>query len=303
MIAKLYQKTTYLSAAASVILCLSITLFPLFLVTTPPSSGWVYFEKISFSLGYMLLVFLLSFLDHKSGLLGLKAIHYLTFPLLLLLLPEFQYSLDQLYVFALFVFFANSYTKIAEEKERYKLLFLMTLVLTLASLYDLKYAFYFPLLLSLFGKRQFITGKHILAFLLPLVFTPLFVFSIIQLLKMESSFTFPTSVSMTAYFTTPIQVFWLCITLFSFLGLFKNKRGSYRGKTPYAFYFMLFIYFSSLFLLFIETDGTLEQSFLGMLVAAYFLGYLIENLAKEWIKDFLLITIFGLGIIIKLYYN
>lgn len=302
MIAKRYKKRNYKYSVASVFLSLLIAISPFFFGKTNQLNLVELIENTGYGIGYMLLVFYMTFIDNKTSLLGIKGIHLLIYPLMLLALPESYYSIDQLLVFAVFIFCLNNHTVISENRERYKLLFTMTLVLTLTLWYDIKYALYLIFPLSLFANQHFLNLKHLLTFAIPLVFTLFFILGIYAFFEIEyrpKTLIFEPILAIESILNSPSKLFWTGLILFSLLGYFQKIRLS-AIKTTNTFNFMFYGLLVSFVLLLFKTNTPSEQMLIGLIAAAYFIGDFIDKLHFEWIKDILIIAIITIGIAIRL---
>ncbi len=302
MIAKRYKKRNYKYSIVSVFLSLLIVISPFFFGKTKQLNVVELIENIGYAIGYMLLVFYMIFIDNQTSLLGIKGIHLLIYPLMLLALPDTYYSIDQLLVFVVFIFCLNNHALILQNRERYKLLFTMTLVLTLVIWYDVKYALYLIFPLSLFANRHFLNLKHLLTFLIPLVFTLFFIFGVYTFFEIEyrpKKLSFEPTAAIESIFNSSNKLFWIGLILFSLLGYFQKNMLS-AIKTTNTFNFMFYGLLVSFVLLLFKTNTPSEQILIGLIAAGYFIGDFIDKLHLEWIKDFLIIAIITIGITIRL---
>lgn len=303
MIAKQYQKSTFLNTLFSFILGICVCGVGYYPFGSAIKDYGLFFENMVYGFEFMVLVLLMTLLDNKSNLLGMKPIHLLIFPLLLLAIPEHFFSQRIILVFLIWIYFLFTYVRLQEKTNSHRPLFIMVLMITLCGIYELKYFCLLLLPLHLFLRQAFRNTKHFLAVFLPLLLTPFFVFALILFFEWGYSQTVILSNPSALLFAMApfgITHFWLALLGFSLLG-YPWGLEQRTLKTIHSFNFMLFSLISSLIMCFFKSNTYDVPWFLSLLTAAFFTGHVLLKLKKEWIRDFLILAIITTGVFLRWY--
>lgn len=301
MIAKQYQKSTFLNTLISFVMGVSVCAVGYYPFGAVEKDYGLFFENMAFGFAFMVLVLMMILLDNKSNLLGMKPIHLFMFPLLLLATPAHFFSQKMVLAFLIWIYYLFTYVRLQEKKHQHRPLFLMVLTMTLLGIYEVKYFCLLLLPLQLFLTRDFQNTKHFLAVVLPLLFTPFFVFGLLGFFEWEYNQSFVLMNPLDQYLEFEplgITLFWLGLLGMSLLG-YPWGMEQRTLKTIHAFNFMLFSLIGCLMMCFFQSETYEIPWFLSLLTLSFFMGHLLLKIKKEWIKDLIIISILSIGILIR----
>ena len=308
MIAELFQKTTLKSYFSSITLCLLAVIF----IHYSKNNGVLRIEFfpniIIFWLLFSGIIFLISFLENKNAVNTFRAIHLLSFPLLYLFFPHGKELVFFKVLIAVIIIFSKySYSRIFNERKSYKRLFDLTFLIILLILYNKYFSFFLIIPITILFNQKFRDLKHLLSFLIPLIFLPLTIYIFHKVLFNNNNFfleyNYPVNTWKIEENLYNSEIIWFISIFIAILSsiLFVPRRfekDRYRG-----FIFMMFWLYISIIMGLLNLQKGQGEWFLSFIPVAYFFGIVIEKIKYIKVKNMVIYLLFFIGVIFKLIDN
>ena len=308
MIAELFQKTTLKSYFSSIILCLLVVIF----IHYSKNNGVLRIEFfpniIIFWLLFSGIIFLISFLENKNSVNTFRAIHLLSFPLLYLYFPHGKGLVFFKVLIAVIIIFSKySYSRIFNERKSFMRLFDLTFLNILLILYNKYFSFFLIIPITILFNQKFRDLKHLLSFLIPLIFLPLTIYIFHKVLFNNNNFfleyNYPVNTWKIEENLYNSEIIWFISIFVAILSsiLFVPRRfekDRYRG-----FIFMMFWLYISIIMGLLNLQKGQGEWFLSFIPVAYFFGIVIEKIKYIKVKNMVIYLLFFIGVIFKLIDN
>tara|TARA_B100000945_G_C20411512_1_gene612834 strand:- start:1198 stop:2133 length:936 start_codon:yes stop_codon:yes gene_type:complete len=308
MIAELFQKTTLKSYFSSIILCLLVVIF----IHYSKNNGVLRIEFfpniIIFWLLFSGIIFLISFLENKNSVNTFRAIHLLSFPLLYLYFPHGKGLVFFKVLIAVIIIFSKySYSRIFNERKSFMRLFDLTFLNILLILYNKYFSFFLIIPITILFNQKFRDLKHLLSFLIPLIFLPLTIYIFHKVLFNNNNFFLEYNYFVNTWKIDEnlynSEIIWFISIFVAILSsiLFVPRRfekDRYRG-----FIFMMFWLYISIIMGLLNLQKGQGEWFLSFIPVAYFFGIFIEKIKYIKVKNMVIYLLFFIGVIFKLIEN
>jgi len=308
MIAELFQKTTLKSYFSSIILCLLAVIF----IHYSKNNGVLRIEFfpniIIFWLLFSGIIFLISFLENKNSVNTFRAIHLLSFPLLYLFFPHGKELVFFKVLIAIIIIFSKySYSRIFNERKSYIRLFDLTFLIILLIVYNKYFSFFLIIPVTILFNQKFRDLKHLLSFLIPLIFLPLTIYIFNKVLFNNNNFfleyNYPVNTWKTEENLYNSEVIWYISIFVAMLSSIlyvprRFEKNRYRG-----FIFMMFWLYISIIMGALNLQKGQGEWFLSFIPVAYFFGIVIEKIKYIKVKNMVIYLLFFIGVIFKLIEN
>ena len=293
MVTNLFTKTTYKAYLSSLIFSLLVVFF----VQYCKNSGVFSFEMIPKGLlswgMFVFVVLMVSFLESRYTYNNYGAIHLLAFPMVFLFFPHGSGLLiSKFFVGIMIIYSKYIYSKIFFSEKSSKNLFDLSLVFSLLIIYNQAFVFFYLLPLSLLFHQRFRNTKHVVSFLLPVIFVPLFSIGVLNAVPKRIFEPFSSVLKLNIWDSqsqSNSEFFWFIVLIMAVLStvIYRPKRYEKEASPErgLGFAYMSFWLYGSILIGFLGLHIGQGRWFLSFIPAAYFFGVFLEKIKSNFIKN------------------
>ena len=308
MIANLFEKTTHKAYISSAIFSLIAVFFVQYCKNYGAFSIEVIARGILFWGIFVFFILMITFLESRFAYNNYAAIHLFSFPMAFLFFPHGPgLIVSKIFLGIMLVCSKYIYAKVLFSEKSAKNLFDLSLALSLIVIYNKALSAFYLIPVGVLFKQRYRDIKHMMSFLLPIIFVPLFFAGIYRVTPIGffDSFYSVLKVNLWNFKSqSNSETFWFIILALSvFVALFYKPRSYEKISNPEkfsGFFFMSFWLYTSIFVGFMGFNVGQGRWFLSFIPAAYFIGVFLRRIGPGLVQNILILCSFFAVVIFKL---
>jgi len=307
MFAKIFKRVSIQAFIASFFLCFFANLFVIYCTSLGTIKQEAFLKTLGFSFLFIVITILVTLSENKKLNAKFGAIHLLSFPLAILLFNQ-EGTLDlRRGLIGLFLLIAlNVYTRDLKQKQPIKEIFLLSVLITSISFFNYNFVLFYTVPFLFFIEPQYRRLKNGIILITGIVCTAQFLMVCSYFLT--GHFFYKSNNLSTIDFQVS-ETLWLIAINGSVLTAFFFRSAQYKntlGKNGVfrAFQFMFIWLIISILFRYLNLYHGNERWLLSFIPTAFFLGFGLEYLKNNLIKNLFILAIIIIAVYFRLHqYN
>ncbi len=308
MIINLFQKTTYKAYLSSLIFSFMVVFFIQFCKNYGVLSIDIIVKGLFFWVIFVLFILVITYLESRYAYSNYNSIHLLAFPLIFLFFPHGPgLIVSKIFLGLMLVYSKYVFGKVLYSDNSAKNLFDLSFIFSLIVIYNNSLAIFYLIPLAILIQQKYRDIKHLTCFLLPVIFIPVFVHAIYDIIPDTFLGSFYSFMELNLWdfkIKSNSEFLWFIVIILSFyITIFHKPKTYEQNSNPEnisGFNFMSFWLYASIILGFLGLHVGDGRWFLSFIPAAYFIGIFLASIRSTLVKNYLILFSLITTVIFKL---